>query len=67
MQYKSGKGYEQLQQSLKIYRGYGVLDFDKCKRHADRLLEWDGQDVDEWEKEAASYPKPPNDSPAWNN
>jgi hypothetical protein len=66
MEYKSGKGYEQLQQTLGVYRGYGVLDFDKCKRHAETLLQWDGQDVDEWEKETASASKPPNESPAWN-
>ncbi|ATL70465.1 hypothetical protein [Nocardia terpenica] len=66
MQYKEGKGYEQLTQRLGVYRGYGVLDFDKCKRHAETLLEWDGKDVGEWEQETASYPKPPNTSPAWN-
>ncbi|HEX6356336.1 hypothetical protein [Actinophytocola sp.] len=66
MEYKSGKGYEQLQQTLNIYRGYGVLDFDKCKRNSDKLLGWDGQDVDDWEKGTASASKSPNDSPAWN-
>ncbi|KZB86008.1 hypothetical protein [Amycolatopsis regifaucium] len=67
MEYKSGKGYEQLQQTLKVYRGYGVLDFEKCKRNAETLLKWDGKDVEEWENETASAPKPPNQSPAWNN
>jgi hypothetical protein len=62
---KSGK-YEQLQQTLNIYRGYGVLDFDKCKRNSDKLLAWDGQTVDDWENATASAPKSPNDSPAWN-
>jgi hypothetical protein len=66
MQYKSGKGYEQLQQTLDIYRGYGVLDFDKCKRNASTLLEWDREDVDEWENGTASASLPPNQSPAWN-
>jgi hypothetical protein len=66
MEYKSGKGYEQLQQTLTIYRGYGVLDFDKCIRHARTLLEWDRDDVPEWEQKTASARKPPNESPAWN-
>ncbi|MCG3754394.1 hypothetical protein [Amycolatopsis sp. Poz14] len=65
MEYKSGKGYEQLNQTIYVYRGYGVLDFEKCKRHADTLLKWDGQDVDDWEKDTASSSKPPNESPAW--
>ncbi|SDF97320.1 hypothetical protein SAMN05216553_104421 [Lentzea fradiae] len=67
MEYKSGKGYEQLNQQLNVYRGYGVLDFDKCKRNAETLLKWDTQDVEEWEQDTASYPVPPNESPAWNN
>ncbi|MEU5690813.1 hypothetical protein [Actinosynnema sp. NPDC020468] len=66
MEYRSGKGYEQLQQSIKVYRGYGVLDFDKCKRNSDTLLNWDGQDVNDWENGTASASKTPNDSPAWN-
>lgn len=66
MQFKSGKGYEQLQQTLSIYRGYGVLDFDKCKRNAAKLLAWDGQDVDDWEHGTASASLAPNQSPAWN-
>jgi hypothetical protein len=68
MEYNTGKrGKEQLQQNLQVYRGYGVLDFDKCKRHADTLIRWDEEDVWEWENGTASAPKPPNGSPAWNN
>ncbi|NKE62037.1 hypothetical protein FXN61_36910 [Lentzea sp. PSKA42] len=66
MEYKSGKGYEQLQQSLYVYRGYGVLDFDKCIRNASTLLAWDGQDVDQWAGGTDSATLPPNQSPAWN-
>jgi hypothetical protein len=66
MQYKEGKGYQQLTQTLHIYRGYGVLDFDKCKRNASKLLAWDGQDVDEWANGTDSASLQPNDSPAWN-
>jgi hypothetical protein len=65
MQFKSGKGYEQLQQTLYIYRGYGVLDFDKCKRNASALLAWDGQDVNQWAGGTDSASLPPNQSPAW--
>ncbi|MED7949758.1 hypothetical protein [Streptomyces sp. BE303] len=66
MEYKSGKGYEQLTQTLTVYRGYGELDFDKCKRSANTLLEWDRRNVDEWVDDTASAPKKPNESPAWN-
>ncbi|MEV5887329.1 hypothetical protein AB0L74_32565 [Streptomyces sp. NPDC052020] len=65
MNYKEGKGYEPLQQAIQMYRGYGLLDFDKCKRHADNLLEWDGQDVTRWACGANSASLPPNQSPAW--
>jgi hypothetical protein len=51
--------------NLTIYRGYGALDFDKCKRHAVTLLEWAGQDVDEWVRSTNSYAVSPNCSPAW--
>ncbi|WHT22972.1 hypothetical protein N8J89_18445 [Crossiella sp. CA-258035] len=67
MVYKKGKGCEQLQQTLKIYRGYGVLDFDMCKRNADTLKKWDFKNVDDWVRDTNSYGVPPNDSPAWNN
>lgn len=67
MEYKTGKGFEQLHQDISVYRGYGVLDFDKCIRHAETLLRWDRQDVGEWEAQTASEPYKPNDSPAWNH
>ncbi|MGY1898385.1 hypothetical protein [Nocardia gipuzkoensis] len=66
MKYKEGKGYQQLTQDLTLYRGYGVLDFDKCKRSASYLLDWDGQDVSGWVGGTASASMPPNNSPAWN-
>lgn len=65
MEYKSGKGYEQLSQSLSIHRAYGVLDFSKCKRNSDLIREWDGRDAEEWGANTASYSKRPNGSPAW--
>ncbi|MFT2015985.1 hypothetical protein ACMA1D_09105 [Streptomyces sp. 796.1] len=65
MKYKSGKGYEQLEQTIVVRRGYGELDFEKCKRSASKILEWDSKNVDEWEKGTGSYHKPPNNSPAW--
>ncbi|MER0243585.1 hypothetical protein AAHZ94_16500 [Streptomyces sp. HSW2009] len=67
MQYKSGKGYEPLSQTLDIGRGYGVLDFEKCKRSTSKLLEWDHRSVDEWERGTGSAQKPPNQSPAWDH
>jgi hypothetical protein len=67
MQYKSGKGYEQLTQTIRVYRGYGVLDFNKCLRSSDTLLQWDNQDVGDWENNTASASKPPNNSPAWSH
>ncbi|GAA1934772.1 hypothetical protein [Kitasatospora viridis] len=65
MEYKSGKGYEQLTQTIDVYRGYGVLDFDKCERNAGTLLKWDHRTVGDWESGTASAPLPPNQSLAW--
>ena len=65
MEYKSGKGYEQINQNISIYRAFGVVDFDKCKRSAATLLAWDNQSVGDWENDTGSAPKPPNNSPAW--
>ncbi|MFE4515847.1 hypothetical protein ACFRMQ_16845 [Kitasatospora sp. NPDC056783] len=65
MKYKDGKGYEPVQQAIDIYRGYGVLDLDKCKRQAGTLLKWPLWDVNQWENETASAPVPPSESPAW--
>ena len=65
MEYKSGKGgYEPLQQTLTIYRGYGVLDFDKCIRNAKTLIKWDSL-VNAWVRNTSSYAVSPNGSPAW--
>ncbi|MED7949757.1 hypothetical protein PUR61_10285 [Streptomyces sp. BE20] len=66
MEYKKEKkGYEPLAQTFSVYRGYGELDFEKCKRSAGTLLEWNRQDVKDWEGGAAVFPVPPNGSPAW--
>ncbi|WP_067806046.1 hypothetical protein [Nocardia beijingensis] len=66
MTYNQSKGYEQLQQTLSIYRGFGVLDFDKCLRAQSTLRTWDRGDVDDWENGTASASLQPNQSPAWN-
>ncbi|MGY1937711.1 hypothetical protein [Nocardia gipuzkoensis] len=67
MKYKESKrGYEQLTQDLTYYCGYGVLDFDKCKRIASTLLDWGRCDVSGWVNGTASASMPPNNSPAWN-
>ncbi|BFO22372.1 hypothetical protein SHKM778_87600 [Streptomyces sp. KM77-8] len=67
MEYKTGKGYQHLYQDLTVSRLNGSLDYDRCKRNADELLEWDGQDVDDWVNGASSFRYPPNTSPAWDN
>jgi hypothetical protein len=65
MQYKPGKGYEQIKQMIGLHMSYGTLDFDKCQRYANMLLQWDRQGVDDWVNGTASASKPPNNSPAW--
>ncbi|MFJ2770531.1 hypothetical protein [Streptomyces sp. NPDC087300] len=67
MEYKKGKGYQHLNQEVTVSRLNGNLDYDKCKRNADELLAWDGQDVDDWVNGASSAGYPPNTSPAWDN
>ncbi|WP_275290972.1 hypothetical protein [Amycolatopsis sp. La24] len=67
MEYKTGKGYQQLNQHLTVSRLFGNLDYGLCIRNAEILLAWDRQEVDEWVKGASSSPYPPNDSPAWSN
>jgi hypothetical protein len=60
-------GYAALQQDLSIYRGYGVLKFNKCIRNAGTLLAWGPQDVNAWVGSTDSYAVLPNGSPAWNS
>nr|WP_202508135.1 hypothetical protein [Amycolatopsis rubida] len=67
MEYRTGKGYQQLNQHLTVSRLFGTLDYGLCVRNAEILLAWDRQDVDDWVKGASSSPYPPNDSPAWGN
>ncbi|NEO30924.1 MAG: hypothetical protein F6K36_10935 [Symploca sp. SIO3C6] len=67
MTYKSGKGYEQLTQTVEVLKIQGTLDFDKCKRHADTIREWDREGIGDWGVNTSSNPFPPNDSPAWDN
>lgn len=65
MKYETGKGYQQLNQQITVSRLFGSLDYDKCVRNAGTLLEWDGQDVNDWVHRASSSAYPPNTSPAW--
>ncbi|MEU5690810.1 hypothetical protein [Actinosynnema sp. NPDC020468] len=67
MEYRSGKGYQQLNQEISVSRLFGNLDYGMCLRNADILLEWDGQDVDDWVNGTSSSPFPANTSPAWDN
>lgn len=65
MTYKSGKGYQQLTQNIGVHQFYGFLDFDKCKRNANTILQWDSMSVSDWAKDTSSANKPPNNSPSW--
>ncbi|MCS7478716.1 hypothetical protein ACFFQW_13160 [Umezawaea endophytica] len=52
MEYKTGKGYQQITVCLL----FGNLDYDMCVRNAGTLLERDGQDVDGRVKGSSSSP-----------
>ncbi|GAA1934765.1 hypothetical protein [Kitasatospora viridis] len=67
MEYRTGKGYQQLNQQITVSRLFGSLDYDMCIRNAGTLLEWGGRDLDDWLYGTASFPYPPNTSPAWGN
>lgn len=67
MEYKTGKGYQQLNQRLTVSRFFGRLDYGLCLRNSEILLAWDRQDVHDWAKGTSSSPYPPNTSPAWGN
>jgi len=67
MRYETGKGYQHLYQQITVSRLFGSLDYGMCIRHADTLLDWDAQDVDDWTNSASSSPYSPNTSPAWDN
>lgn len=60
-----GGKYSVIDQSCRIVRGYGVLDFDFCKRHASSILRYDGKSVEAWEGSAAANDQPENTSPGW--
>jgi hypothetical protein len=61
---KQGK-YTVIDQNCRIVRGYGVLDFDFCKRHASSILSYDNQSVDAWEGSASANHEPENTSDGW--
>ncbi|WP_116198750.1 hypothetical protein [Amycolatopsis circi] len=67
MEYRTGKGYQQLNQQITVSRLFGTLDYAMCIRNAEILLAWDRQDLHDWLKGASSSPYPPNHSPAWGN
>lgn len=64
MKRTTGK-YEAVDQTIKVVRAYGVLNFDFCKRHADRIVEYDLELVDSWEGKAAGNQEQENDSSGW--
>lgn len=53
-EYKTGKGYEQLNQESTVSRLFGNLDYGMCVRNAETLLAWDRQDVHDWVKGASA-------------
>lgn len=65
MEYKKGKGYEQINQQLTVTQDLGTLDFEMCKRQSSILFSWDGRDVEEWASKTSSASRRPNSSPAW--
>ncbi|WP_428936448.1 hypothetical protein [Streptomyces sp. ACT015] len=65
MEYRTGKGYQQLNQQITVSSLIGSLDFGMCVRNAEALLAWDGQDVNGWVNGTSSSAYPPNTSPAW--
>ncbi|MDX3387401.1 hypothetical protein PV682_39055 [Streptomyces niveiscabiei] len=67
MEYEAGKGYRHLNQQITVTRLFGSLDYGMRVRQAETLLEWDGQEVDDWVNSASSSGYPPNTSPAWEN
>lgn len=63
---KASKGkYSVIDQDCLIVRGYGVLDFDFCKRHADSILKYDVQNLADWENEPAGNHEKENESEGW--
>jgi hypothetical protein len=61
---RQGK-YTVIDQTSRIVRGYGVLDFDFCIRHANSILRYDKKAVDDWEGDAEANDQPPNESEGW--
>jgi hypothetical protein len=61
---RQGK-YTVIDQAMRVVRGYGVLDFDFCKRHADRIHAYEFKNLDDWDHMGAADPVPPNDNDSW--
>ncbi|MFJ7345796.1 hypothetical protein ACIQU3_36635 [Streptomyces sp. NPDC101110] len=57
--------YTVLDQAMRVVRGYGVLDFDFCRRHAESILRYDRKSVEDWENDGAAHKEPENTSPGW--
>jgi hypothetical protein len=57
--------YTVLDQQMRVVRGYGVLDFDFCKRHAESLLRYDKKSLEDWENDGAAHNVPENTSEGW--
>lgn len=65
MKYTSGKGYDALQQSLKVVRAYGALRTDYCNRNAAWIIQQDKKSLDDWLGQFPGNDEPPNPNPGW--
>lgn len=65
MEYKSGKGYEQLNQTISLQRSYGILDYSRCIEQASVIDYMDRAPIDDWARDISSGGYRPNQSPAW--
>jgi len=65
MERRATKYHVSLNQEYKVVVGRGLLDFDFCKRHADRILAFEPKIIDDWVEEPAANQEPPNESDGW--
>jgi hypothetical protein len=60
-----GKWSVTREQKLNIYRGYGVLNFGFCQRHADRIASYEKKIIDDWDNMGNADSSAQNPSPGW--
>jgi len=62
---EQGKWSVRREQTIRVARGYGVLNFGFCGRHADRILSYEGKLLNEWDGMGNADSEPPSTSPGW--